>query len=166
MQNSASTSTRLPQLLRRTLNLLACLMAAGTLSGCVNPEWRALQQARLLWEANGIYSYSYDLQISCFCVEDVTRPVRVLVQNDQAVSVEYIDAKADAPAEYFVRYDTIDKLFDIVEDGIVGGAEVVEVDYNPDFGYPASVFIDESMNLQDEEIAWTVQNLVTLRSSP
>lgn len=169
MNNFASIPTQLISTARRSVPVLAVLVIAGTLSGCFNPEWRALQQARLLWEANGIYGYSYDLQVNCFCPSEITRPVRVVVQNDQPVSVEYIDtadSKEAAPSPYFERYDTMDELFDIVETGIVGDAETVEAEYDPAFGFPAQVYIDESLSVADEEIGWRIENFVPFRTGP
>lgn len=154
---------------RRTLIVAACIMVAGTLSGCVNPDWRALQQARLLWEANNVYSYSYDLQVVCFCPTDLTRPVRVVVQDDETVSVEYLDSeesKEVVPAGLFDEFDTINDLFDNIEEGVVNNAASVDADYDPTYGYPADVLIDEVVELADEEIGWTVENFVPFRSSP
>jgi hypothetical protein len=45
---------------------------------------------------------------------------------------------------------TIDEVFDVLERA--GSAEWVQVDYDPDFGYPRVAFIDDHLSSEDDEL--------------
>ena len=103
-----------------------------------------LQQRRSQWIARGIRDYRFQLQISCFCVVDVTRPVVVEVRNNAVAQVW--DLRSGKPITAPARdYPTITKLFD---DAIAmrSGNGHVSVAYDRALGYPARIEIGTIAN--------------------
>ena len=65
----------------------------------------------------------------------------VTVQSGQPVSRVYKKAQTTDPtvpasAEVFGPYDTVDELFEVVEDAIDRDANVLQVGYNDERGFP------------------------------
>ena len=60
-------------------------------------------------------------------------------------------------------YRTIDGLFDRVEQAWTDGAASISVTWHPEFGYPSSVGIDQSLLIADEEQYWTIGFLEPIR---
>ena len=137
---------------------LGCgLAVAISLTGC-GPEAMTLARQRALWEAHEPASYTYTLRINCFCPPEYTGPVRVEVLNGEPVSVTYIeDGEATAP-DMFARYDTLDKIFDLIADACARGAYEISAEYDPEFGYPTSVYIDYLEYAIDEELGVVVSD--------
>jgi hypothetical protein len=142
--------------------LVIFLLPAGLL-GCMNAgEFAALNTNRLIWEALDVYHYRYQLQVSCFCVPQLTTPVVVEVQNGVPVSVEYATKGDPPPPEYFDRYDTIDELFLVIEDAIGQQPVILEAMYDNDYGFPIDVYIDYEANVADEELGFSVTDFEDL----
>ncbi len=55
---------------------------------------------------------------------------------------------------------TISDLFDRVEQAQQSNAFVVEVEYHKKRGYPIEIYIDENEMIADEEIGYSVYNLI------
>ncbi len=106
-----------------------------------------LSEARTLWNGKNVSSYSYVLELQCFCAPaNQLLPVLVTVQNDAVASVLYWDEDPDertpAPASVFGPYDTVEELFDFIGDAINQDADVLQVGYDPEYGFPSVVNVD------------------------
>ena len=49
------------------------------------------------------------------------------------------------------RYDTVDELFALLEEAVVSGAVQIDVDFDPVWGYPVSLYIGQDRRIADEE---------------
>ena len=119
-----------------------------------------LSQARLRWEGKNVASYSYIIELQCFCAPaSQLRPVLVTVQNGAVASLQYYHAnpaqRTPAPAEVFGPYDTVEELFDIVDDAIDRDADLLQVGYDPEYGFPNTANIDYEAG-GSEQILFTV----------
>jgi hypothetical protein len=110
---------------------------------------------RAVWQAQGIDHYRYTLQVSCFCLTDMTRPVTIEVRDGQVVSLTYADDGTAANAELFASYSTAEGLFTIIEEAEAEGAVRLDVVYN-EAGFPISINIDISELMADEELYLTI----------
>jgi hypothetical protein len=63
---------------------------AGAAPGAAVNDQPAKSPAAL-WESQAIDNYRYTLQVGCFCLVDVTRPVIVEVKDGQVASITYAD---------------------------------------------------------------------------
>ena len=69
-----------------------------------------LQQHRAAWLARGINDYRVQLQISCFCGGDITRPVLIEVRG--GVVTKVWDLEKSKPVADITPYPSVTKLFD------------------------------------------------------
>ena len=107
-----------------------------------------LAQARRQWAAQGLHSYRFTIQRSCFCPEEYTRPVTITVREGAAV---------DAP-EHLVAYSTIERLLDTVATAHASKADQLDVTYDPG-GWPQRVFVDQNKLMADEEYSLTITDV-------
>lgn len=120
----------------------AALLLAATTAGCLNPadddgfQRGELSRARQAWQAAGVTAYHYDLSVTCTgCSAALQQPVRITVANG-ASTVEYSENGQAAPADVFAPYDSVEDLFDVIDDAISRDADVLQVGYDPQRGYP------------------------------
>lgn len=123
------------------LRAAALLLSAAT-AGCLNPavsdgfQRGELARARQAWQEAGVSAYHFDLSVECTgCSAALQQPVRVTVTAG-ATTVEYSQSSQPAPADVFAPYDTVEELFDLIEDAISRDAEILQVGYDPELGYP------------------------------
>jgi hypothetical protein len=65
--------------------------------------------------------------------------------------------------EYFKNYNSIPKLFDLVQDAIAKKAHSLSVTYHPTLGYPTQINIDYDQQMADEELYLTIDKLEVIR---
>jgi hypothetical protein len=123
-----------------------------------NLNFRRLQFNRNLWNQRNISNYRYTLSNSCFCVPDARGPVVIEVRNGQTTSITSVATGQPVDAQLFQQYNTIPKLFDVIQDAIDRRAYSLNVRYNSRLGYPTQIDIDYSSQLADEEVYLTIEN--------
>lgn len=138
--------------MRTRMKWIAPALLLPLLAGCElgdNDEFQRqnLAQARLRWAGKNVTSYSYVLELQCFCAPATQlRPVLVTVQNGAAVSLEYYHEnpaqRTPAPADIFGPYDTVEELFEIIDDAIDRDADRLQVGYDQEYGFPDIANID------------------------
>ena len=102
-----------------------------------------LQQRRAAWVARGIADYRVQLQKSCFCGGDITRPVLIEVRGG-AVSKVW-DLETAKPVADISLYPTITGLFDAaIAERSRGGN--VTVSYDAALGTPVRLEIGTVAN--------------------
>ena len=107
------------------------------------------------WEALAIDSYTCTFQISCYCIREATLPKTVQVVNGKIVKVD--GASYDEDEHWGVQ--TINQLFNLIEQAEKDKVHTLEVDYHPDKGYPTMLYIDQDEMIADEEIGYYVSDL-------
>ncbi|HEY1012968.1 MAG TPA: DUF6174 domain-containing protein [Herpetosiphonaceae bacterium] len=115
-------------------------------------QWRALKAA----------DYDVVVEASCFCPPEYTSPVRIAVRGGVPGALTYVESGkpvADDQREWYARFDTVEKLFGLIDDAYVRKAARVTVSYDPARGYPTSVSIDYDERIADEELAVMVRSL-------
>jgi trimeric autotransporter adhesin len=123
----------------------------------VEPEEREFREARTRWENASLGSYRYEVRSNW---SFFTWHGTVTVIDGEVTASEKIMAFPEdiEPLELL----TIDGFFDKVANAKADGAEVVDVTWHPELGYPESGFIDISMLIADEEQSWTILSLSPL----
>lgn len=104
-------------------------------------------------------SVSYTTQQSCFCPSEFTRPMNITESNGEITSATYADTNEPVPDNIRQSLSTVDQRFEQLQSAYENGADTVNVQYDPQFGFPTSVFIDQSQMIADEEISYTITNL-------
>ena len=141
----------------RRLGLLLLLpLLLGSRCSVLGPseETRDLREARERWEAAGLDDYTFDVRRVCFCAS--VEPIRVVVQDGEAVSHTVIATGEPVPAEERHLFPTVPGLFDFIEDAIEQRAHSIEATYDPGLGFPVQVFVDYKANVADEELGFEI----------
>lgn len=144
--------------LSQTLSLILVLLTFSCVKNTeVLPE-EELSVEEQKWRDQNLKSYEFTLQISCFCIREYTLPKRVVVQNNEVVQVD------DTPYEELndSAIQTIDGYFDFIRETRKQNPDEEEIIYDTDLGYPTSIFFDISYQMADEEIRYTIGELIPL----
>ncbi|MFN0027492.1 MAG: DUF6174 domain-containing protein [Acidimicrobiales bacterium] len=104
-----------------------------------------LDDQRALWERQGPRSYTWELQMRCFC-------------SPGLLKMTVIDRQPDPNHPLGIR--TVEELFDFI--GQNANADIMQIAYHPDFGYPIEVRADRYFNGSDDEITYIVSDLTAL----
>jgi hypothetical protein len=132
---------------------LSVLMAVS--AAAAEADLERLQSARALWDAAQDGTYRFRYQKYCDCNRDEPKVTVVTIGNGTVVSVFHLFAGSDrevpAREDSLAEYWTMDDLFEKLAAAYSGDA-VVRVDYDANFGFPSSLYIDYRADLIGEEI--------------
>ncbi len=134
-------------------SLLAC---ATTGQGGLQGEFDV---ARSTWRLARPGDYTYRYQLSCFCPQELTRPVIISVRNARVDSVLYADGSGAVDPQYLSHFRTIDQLFDFMQEALNSSPAEMAASYDPTYGYPTSATIDYDANMADEEFRFIADSL-------
>lgn len=141
---------------------VAALAFSGVLDGAPAVE-NSPETPQALWESQEVNSYRYTLQVSCFCIVEVTRPVTIEIQNGEVASITYVEDGTAADPQLFELYNSIDKLFAIINNAESQDPARLDVTYDETYGVPLLVDIDISEQMADEEIYFTVSDFEVIQ---
>lgn len=135
-----------------TICLAGLLASASALADEAGLE--RLDAARALWQAAQTGSYRYGYRKYCDCNRDEPPVTVVTVSDGDIESVYHLhsDSDREVPARdgSLDLYWTVDDLFEKLA-GAYALEAVVRAEYEPDFGYPTSLYIDyDSAVIGDE----------------
>lgn len=142
--------------LSQTLPLILVLLTFSCVKNTeVLPE-EELSVEEQKWRDQNLKSYEFTLQISCFCIREYTLPKRVVVQNNEVVQVD------DTPYEELndSAIQTIDGYFDFIRETRKQNPDEEKITYDTNLGYPTYIFFDISYQMADEEIRYTISELI------
>jgi len=129
-----------------------------------NLAQRRLKFNRNLWDKQNISNYRYTFSNGCFCIPEARGPVIIEVRNGETKSITSVaTGQPIENIELFQNYNTIPKLFNVIQDGIARKASNLDVNYSPKLGYPTQINIDYNSQIADEEIYLTIENLEEIR---
>ena len=141
------------------LTIFVLLLA---LTACADKtELRENQQK---WASQNISHYKFNLTISCMCPWEGIQPFAVEVKDGQVISITDKNGQpiSASYADTFNNAASIEKLFAIL-DRAIGSASEVNVEYNPDYGYPTKIGIIYNKTITDNGIGYYVKNLEVLK---
>lgn len=154
----------------------ALLVALAGCEGLLNDDGfqrDELAAAQTRWQGKSIASYSYVLELQCpecGSVAEQGLPVRITVQNGAAVSRVYESEdpteRVTAPAAVFGPFDTVEELFGVVQRGIDRDADVLQVAYDPSYGYPSRVAMDPDGRDPDDHVTFRVTGFTPAGAAP
>ncbi|BAY22191.1 hypothetical protein NIES2100_19540 [Calothrix sp. NIES-2100] len=129
-----------------------------------NLNQRRLEFNRRLWEKQNIVNYRYTFSNGCFCIPDARGPVVIEVRNGKTKSITSVETGQPVNnPEYFQNYNTVPKLFNVIQDAIARQAFSLDVNYSARYGYPTQINIDYNAQIADEELYLTIENFQVLR---
>ncbi len=143
--------------MRRVLLPMMLVLAAGCSDQ--GPEAtlrREIQQNRALWDAHRPETYTYNVQVLCFCPMTPLGGVVVRVSGTQVLGRTYAETGDAVDPVGADSYPSVDGLFQILEDAVNRDAAHISVTWDPDTGVPLDFFIDYQEQVADEELGYRV----------
>ena len=128
--------------------LAACLLFGPSEGG-------ELSSAMARWRARGLNQYEFTLSYSCDCPY---QPLRIRVSGDAIVQVT--DLATGNPTTPDSRAKTIPGLFGYIRSILDRHPDWIQVDYDPDLGFPLDVGVDYDRRAIDDEGGFSVSDLV------
>lgn len=116
-----------------------------------------VDQNRARWTALNIRDYEVTQQMSCYCIDEVTLPKRIVVRDGV---IESIDGNPPTASDNYFK--TIDDFFSYIDEKIAQNPVVANITYDPNYGFPNDIYFDVSEMIADEEIGYTLTNFVSL----
>ncbi len=121
----------------------------------------ALDEAMDSWDAFATTNYAFDFNWVCFCLIEWVSKVTLTASGGAIISADFVESGEPVTDEQQLNfYKTVDGLFDVIQDAIDRSAVSIQVEYDPDLGYPVSAFIDYETQLADEELGFEVSNVL------
>ena len=130
-----------------------------TASAFGNTAADELAAARGRWLEADLQRYSFTFQQFCFCPPEVTEPVLIVVRSGEVKAVSRPSSESHLDPPSVTDWVAVEGLFDLVQGAIDRDADVIEVEYHPEFGYPVSAFFDYVQGPSDEELRFEVSDL-------
>lgn len=137
------------------LLMTVALSACGIVSSGEGPD--GLDAALERWERNGLASYTWRVDRSCYCGAFGEAEIRVL--DGEKVSVIRPGTGEPVPPAEARWFPTVDELFEVVEEAR-RDAHALEVEYDQETGAPLLVDIDWIGDAIDDEIRYTATSPV------
>ena len=104
------------------------------------------------WETAGWNRYSFVLERQCFCSIEFRKVMRIFVANGQVVNANYVDEEPTAvPADVVADLRTIEDWFEVIRKAKVRNAEILDVAYHSELGFPEKIEIDMRVRRADDE---------------
>lgn len=132
------------------LVLFLCLFSCGK-SG--EPVGSGTPEPRSLWARHATQTYIIEQARSCFCPGSYGF-VRLTVVNNKIVKGTDSNSNYTLTIAELKRYKTINELFEFVEWAEECEPDILQVEYDPIFGYPRNVFVDSHLDMTDEQIGF------------
>jgi hypothetical protein len=114
-----------------------------------------LATARARWQAAGPPSYVFDLQLSCFCLQQIIGTVSITVVDGRFVDAIASDgSKVDSLL--FENYLTVDRALETTRRLLEAKPASFVASYDRSLGYPALVSVDPIAQAADDEVSFGI----------
>jgi hypothetical protein len=129
------------------------LSLSFALFSCVSEDLSEFEIAKNKWESANINSYKIKERISCFCAGILQWELEVV--NGEKIKVTYDEPEYSTGETYedvLAKANTVDDIFDFIESIDKSNVAIFNVEYDEEYGFPISIFIDYHKDYVDDEI--------------
>ncbi len=145
--------------------LLLLLISTAMLLGCNSddePEvFRTAQDAldfnQTKWANANLASYSFTVSTACFCAPE--EDIVVSVDNDTVTTAFFTPSGVLLDNSRIAQTRTIDDYFGLIQEGIDAEFAALEAEYDPDYGFPTSIYVDQATGIADDEVNYLISDL-------
>jgi len=109
----------------------------------------SFDEHRALWRASGPDSYRFALDMTCDCDELPEMPLRITVLNGQPVSIE--NSAGTRLRRSSMLPLSVEEVFRLAQSSIGEQPDVIDIDYDVDYGFPRSIYVDPDANKSGDE---------------
>jgi hypothetical protein len=159
---SATSTTRATA--ASTTSPAAATTTAARTTGATSPApagaMAALSSARAKWANEKPESYEFTFQLTCYCPTELQRRVRFRVTQGQS---RQLTATSDTTRRAMERYDSIDKLWSLLDRVMADQPVEFEARYDAVLGYPQSVGVTRRGVIVDDHVSFTVTGFRPIR---
>ncbi|MDA0985968.1 MAG: DUF6174 domain-containing protein [Bacteroidetes bacterium] len=131
------------------------LMFSNGIVSCEKEAKEETPEDSGVWRDYDFKNYDYTFQIDCFCSEEYREPKRIEVRDNKVFTVA---GTLIGEVENPTVFRTIDGLFEFIEEQSKLNPAVEEIEYDPTYGFPTSIFFDISELIADEEIRYSISD--------
>lgn len=150
--------------MRIWLMVLAVSLLAGcggsTGQGSADAQRSALAAARALWAERGYNSYEITFTINCFCPPGSSGANVLTVIDNRIVSAVNSNTGMPYPSSSFTGLYTVAQSFAFIESLLDSPPDRLQVEYDPDYGYPTVIDIDYIQGAADDEVSYGFSDLM------
>ena len=154
-QYVARTGRFLPRLL---LAVLVATWFPATPQLQTNSVAEALAKAEATWSHKKPAAYEFTIDVRCYCALSPAPP-SFRVKAGVATAISELTATRRQEYEFF---DSIEKLFAILDRSLARKPEKMAVEFEPVLGYPVWAAIDPRKDTYDDELTFTILNFKPL----
>jgi len=149
----------------RQILIVVAVLLAPVFAAADDAALQQLDSARALWLAADITDYRYTYQRYCVCYKGEPPEIVVTVEDGHVSDAfsRHEDSDTEVPAGdgRLDLYWTIDGLFDKLAAAYARQARV-EVEFDPQLGYPLRLYIDDFADFSGEETDYRLTALEPL----
>lgn len=109
-----------------------------------------------VWQRLGAQNYSYLITRNCRCPDIYRQPLYVTVQNGRITNAIFTQNQSNASQEIIQSVPTLDELMQFALQFSQSNVAAVQAEYDVNYGFPTSIFLDSNVNATDDEVAYTV----------
>jgi len=121
-----------------------------------------LRLSRQVWAAKGPRDYEMHFRWLCFCPEEYVAWAVVTVENGEVTAARLVGDGTPVPVSDLDRYETVEGLFDVLQDGLDQAADFIRFEADDRLGYPRQAYIDYESGTADEELGFEVFQVTSL----
>jgi len=145
--------------------MLITLSAAGC-NNIVKPaksgKLSAFETAQIKWKTLGATDYTIEQRINCWCLFNGADYI-VRVENRKIVEVKRKSDGQIMPEDQLTLFKTVDQLFELIVANPEDKVALIRVEYDKDYGFPKSIYIDYNEIKADEEMGYETGKLEVAR---
>jgi hypothetical protein len=142
-----------------TIILLATLGLTGCIEGFYFEDHRQLELERAERKWNRAYIVDYDYEGFHDDPYGLVGRYMVRVRNGRVIDAYNIATGRGVPGAQLQKVPTIQDLFNEVYRAIVRNFDVLEVDYDPEFGFPSYLFLDVNRRASNDEYSIEITDM-------
>jgi hypothetical protein len=101
-----------------------------------------MERNRTLWKENSLHNYRFILDVAPYDPLPPASPAVLEVKEGENVSVELEEWALGSYKDPYKNYDTMGKLYSIIERAVMQKAKYIDVEYDERLGYPRRISID------------------------
>jgi len=110
------------------------------------------------WQALNIENYEFEQRVVCFCAPPAGRFHKITVESGAIVEIIDLDEERSLPSDNFSFFKTISHLLEFVESINPDSVAIFNIEYDSNFGFPSSIYVDYDHRIADEEIGYETRN--------
>ncbi|CAA6812354.1 MAG: Unknown protein [uncultured Thiotrichaceae bacterium] len=112
------------------------------------------------WQNSRPHNYAYTLERSGFLNSEARKPIDITVNHDTITSSQFSDGSTGSVPDF--NQLTIDDLLATIEKALSSRTTEAQIEYDPQFGYPTSIFIHQGHLVADKEVSLSASHLKNL----